>query len=225
MTCTHKPAVAIFGPTASVPHPSSYQQLIETRGDSMVKQGLLAELRTKAPEKTLLQGAPDSNRGVWKAIGYPEFYPYLDYDGTSDIKREGWSRLTIASGGSSSGNDPSHVEAAKELSLELHRNSIVLIYGCGTTRLMGAAASTLVEVSGPSSVHGIVPAALAKFEEKDTGQSHMSKFGSCTVMRDMHTRKRLMIEAVLNEGPESRFVALSGGYGTMEELLEIATWY
>ncbi|EXL96613.1 hypothetical protein FOIG_10990 [Fusarium odoratissimum NRRL 54006] len=288
-----------------VPHPSSYQQLIETRGDSMVKQGLLAELRTKAPEKTLLQGAPDSNRGVWKAIGYPEFYPYLDYDGTSDIKREvlchqgvttmrvstlqygfnqlewlrhiltpflhrqkvatispnvtdkqSWAtevegptlsmanqffhgthsvthvpgkvsnpRIVCLFGGSSSGNDPSHVEAAKELSLELHRNSIVLIYGCGTTRLMGAAASTLVEVSGPSSVHGIVPAALAKFEEKDTGQSHMSKFGSCTVMRDMHTRKRLMIEAVLNEGPESRFVALSGGYGTMEELLEIATWY
>ncbi|KAM0083493.1 hypothetical protein ACKRZS_004337 [Fusarium odoratissimum] len=218
-----------------VPHPSSYQQLIETRGDSMVKQGLLAELRTKAPEKTLLQGAPDSNRGVWIAIGYPEFYSYLDYDGTSDIKREvlchqgvttmrvstlqygfnqlGWLRhiltpflhrqkvatislnvtdkqswatevegpaLSMANqffhgthsvthvpgkvsnprivclfGGSSSGNDPSHV--------------IVLIYGGGTTSVMGAAASTLVEVSGPSSVHGIVPAALAKFEEKDTG--------------------------------------------------------
>ncbi|KAG7422526.1 Bifunctional cytokinin biosynthesis protein [Fusarium oxysporum f. sp. rapae] len=289
-----------------VPHPSNYQQLIETRGDSMVKQGLLAELRElKALEKSLLQGAPDFNRGVWKAIGYPEFYPYLDYDGTSDTKREvlyhqgvtmmrastlqygfnqlEWLRHTLTPflhrqkvatislnvtdkqswatevegpalsmanqffhgthsvthvpgkvcnprvvclfGGSSSGNDPSHVQAAKELSLELHRNNITLIYGGGTTGVMGAAASTLVELSGPSSVHGIVPAALAKFEEKETGQSLMSKFGSRTVVRDMHTRKRLMIEAVLNGGPGSGFVALSGGYGTMEELLEIATWY
>ncbi|EWZ52247.1 hypothetical protein FOZG_02040 [Fusarium oxysporum Fo47] len=53
----------------------------------------------------------------------------------------------------------------------------------------------------------------------------MSKFGSRTVVRDMHTRKRLMIEAVLNGGPGSGFVALSGGYGTMEELPEVATWY
>ncbi|EXM30784.1 LOG family [Fusarium oxysporum f. sp. vasinfectum] len=289
-----------------VPHPSSYQQLIETRGDAMVKQGLLAELRElKALEKTLLQGERDFNRGVWKAIGYPEFSPYLDYDGASDIKREvlyhqgvtmmrastlqygfnqlEWLRHTLTPflhqqkvatislnvtdkqswaaevegpalsmanqffhgthsvtpvpgkvskprvvclfGGSSSGNDPSHVKAAKDLSLELHRNNITLIYGGGTTGVMGAAASTLVELSGPSSVHGIVPAALAKFEENETGQSHMSKFGSRTVVRDMHTRKRLMIEAVLNGGPGSGFVALSGGYGTMEELLEVATWY
>ncbi|RKK86429.1 hypothetical protein BFJ71_g13843 [Fusarium oxysporum] len=72
-----------------VPQPSNYQQLIETRGDAMVKQGLLAELRElKALEKTLLQGGRDFNRGVWKVIGYPEFSPYLDYDGVSDIKRE-----------------------------------------------------------------------------------------------------------------------------------------
>lgn len=117
------------------------------------------------------------------------------------------------------------MKAAKDLSLELHRKNITLIYGGGMTGVMGAAASTLVALSGPSSVHGIVPAALAKFEENVTGQSHMSKFGSRTVVRDMHTRKRLMIEAVLNGGPGSGFVALSGGYGTMEELLEVTTWY
>ncbi|WJG34403.1 uncharacterized protein FOBCDRAFT_235039 [Fusarium oxysporum Fo47] len=253
-----------------VPQPSNYQQLIETGGDAMVKQGLLAELRElKALEKTLLQGGRDFNRGVWKVIGYPEFSPYLDYDGVSDIKREvlyhqgvtmmrastlqygfnqlEWLRHTLTPflhqqkvatislnffhgthsvtpvpgkasnprvvclfGGSSSGNDPSHVKAAKDLSLELHRKNITLIYGGGMTGVMGAAASTLVALSGPSSVHGI---------------SHMSKFGSRTVVRDMHTRKRLMIEAVLNGGPGSGFVALSGGYGTMEELPEVATWY
>ncbi|KAF5535366.1 lysine decarboxylase [Fusarium mexicanum] len=293
-----------------VPHPSSYPQLIETRSDSMVKQGLLAELKElKALEKTLLQGEPDFSRGVWKAIGYPEFHPYLDYDGTSDIRREilyhqgvammrastlqygsdqlEWLRHTLTPflhkqkvasislnvtdkeswtievegpalsmanqffhgshiatsiprkvsrprvvclfGGSSSGNGPSHVQAAKALGVELHRNNITLIYGGGTTGIMGVVASTLVELSGPSSVHGIVPAALAKFEEEATGQitdqSHMSKFGSRTVVRDMHTRKRVMIETVLNGAPGSGFVALSGGYGTMEELLEITTWY
>ncbi|KAH7493266.1 hypothetical protein BFJ63_vAg11648 [Fusarium oxysporum f. sp. narcissi] len=73
-------------------------------------------------------------------------------------------RVVCLFGGSSSGNDPSHVKAAKDLSLELHRNNITLIYGGGMTGVMGAAASTLVALSGPSSVHGIVPAALAKFE-------------------------------------------------------------
>ncbi|KAF4956012.1 hypothetical protein FGADI_4185 [Fusarium gaditjirri] len=134
-------------------------------------------------------------------------------------------RVVCLFGGSSSGNDPSHVQAAKEFSLELHRNKITLIYGGGTTGVMGAVASTLVELSGPSSVRGIVPAALAKFEKQETDQNHISKFGARTIVRDMHTRKRLMIEAVLNGGPGSGFVALSGGYGTMEELLEITTWY
>ncbi|KAF9774839.1 hypothetical protein IL306_007125 [Fusarium sp. DS 682] len=293
-----------------VPHPSSYQQLVGSRSDTMIKQGLLPELKElKALEETLLQGEPDFSRGVWKAIGYPEFYPYLDYKGPRDITKEAlyhqgvammrastlqygfiqleWLRHTLTPflhqqkvayislnvtdkqfwnaevegpalsmanqffhgshiatsipgkisrprvvclfGGSSSGDDSSHVQAAKALAVEFHQNNITLIYGGGTTGIMGAVASTLVELSGPASVHGIVPTALAKFEEEATGQitdqNYTSKFGSRTVVRDMHTRKRLMIETVLNGAPGSGFVALSGGYGTMEELLEITTWY
>jgi uncharacterized protein (TIGR00730 family) len=91
---------------------------------------------------------------------------------------------------------------------------------------MGAIASTLVQLSGPSAVQGIIPVALAKYEERLTKKrADPSKFGSRTVVKDMHTRKRLMIEAVIGGTPGSGFVALSGGYGTLEELLEITTWY
>ncbi|KAH7140460.1 hypothetical protein B0J13DRAFT_608811 [Dactylonectria estremocensis] len=139
------------------------------------------------------------------------------------------SRVVCLFGGSSSGSDPVHIEAAKSLAVVLHRHDIELVYGGGTTGIMGAIASTLVELSGPSAVHGIIPAALARYEEKMTkalpDQAYSSRFGMRSVVRDMHTRKRLMIQSALDGAPGSGFVALSGGYGTMEELLEITTWY
>ena len=49
-------------------------------------------------------------------------------------------------------------------------------------------------------------------------------FGRTTVVEDMHARKHLMAREVLEGGPGGGFVALSGGYGTLEELLEITTW-
>lgn len=49
-------------------------------------------------------------------------------------------------------------------------------------------------------------------------------FGKTTVVKDMHTRKRIMAQEVLQAGPGSGFIALSGGYGTFEELLETCTW-
>uniref|UniRef100_A0A0B7K0P2 Cytokinin riboside 5'-monophosphate phosphoribohydrolase n=1 Tax=Bionectria ochroleuca TaxID=29856 RepID=A0A0B7K0P2_BIOOC len=129
-------------------------------------------------------------------------------------------------GGASSGNDPAHIEAAKALAHALHRYGIELVYGGGTTGIMGAIASTLVELSGPNAVHGIIPAALARHEEEVTKEcADPSRFGTRTVVRDMHTRKRLMVKSVLDGAAGSGFVALSGGYGTMEELLEVTTWY
>jgi uncharacterized protein (TIGR00730 family) len=108
----------------------------------------------------------------------------------------------------------------------LHRYGIELVYGGGTTGIMGAIASTLVELSGPNAVHGIIPAALARHEEEVTKEcADPSRFGTRTVVRDMHTRKRLMVKSVLDGAAGSGFVALSGGYGTMEELLEVTTWY
>ncbi|CAK7272002.1 hypothetical protein SEPCBS57363_004910 [Sporothrix epigloea] len=49
-------------------------------------------------------------------------------------------------------------------------------------------------------------------------------FGKTTVVKDMHTRKRMMAQEVIEAGPGSGFIALAGGYGTFEELLETSTW-
>lgn len=104
---------------------------------------------------------------------------------------------------------------------------------------MGEIARTLVSLAGPDAVHGIIPEPLVKFERDPTYTSSTtngsstganlaipeeSVFGRTTIVPDMHTRKRLMAQEVAAGGPGSGFVALPGGYGTMEELLEAATW-
>lgn len=107
---------------------------------------------------------------------------------------------------------------------------------------MGELAKTLVTLSGPDSVHGVIPSALlpleAKRRDEISGQPiiEIAKengnvntpdekvFGRTTIVPDMHTRKRTMCKLVCAGGPGSGFVALSGGYGTLEELMEIVTW-
>lgn len=114
---------------------------------------------------------------------------------------------------------------------------------------MGELAKTLVSLSGPAAVHGVIPAALLPLEAqrredslrrddkdetstttvlpskpRDVHTPDAAVFGQTTVVPDMHTRKRLMADLVLRGGPGSGFVALSGGYGTLEELMEITTW-
>lgn len=51
-----------------------------------------------------------------------------------------------------------------------------------------------------------------------------SEFGNTIIVQDMHTRKRMMAEKVVGGGPSSGFVALAGGYGTLEEVAEMVTW-
>jgi uncharacterized protein (TIGR00730 family) len=110
----------------------------------------------------------------------------------------------------------------------MHCHNIHLVYGGGTTGIMGAVASELVKLSGPNAVHGIIPFALARYEEKNDGRYadavRSGRFGKRTIVDDMHTRKDLMFQTVLNSALGSGFVAMSGGYGTMEELLEVTTW-
>ena len=105
---------------------------------------------------------------------------------------------------------------------------------------MGELARTLVSVSGPEAVHGVIPLALVQYERhgdpqykslscSPDGSSHLpvpshSLYGRTTIVKDMHTRKALMAKEVIEGGPGSGFIALSGGYGTLEELLETATW-
>lgn len=110
------------------------------------------------------------------------------------------------------------------------------MYGGGTLGIMGEVAKTLVGLSGPQSVHGVIPQALVKFEQRAHVNSSGAEeardepvlegqfYGKVTVVNDMHTRKRTMAREVLRGGPGSGFVALSGGYGTLEELMEVVTW-
>lgn len=112
-----------------------------------------------------------------------------------------------------------------------------LVYGGGTVGIMGEVAKTLVSLSGPDSVHGIIPEALMRFERKfdengveDENDGSASRvideklFGKTTVVPDMHTRKQMMAREVIEGGAGGGFVALTGGYGTLEELMEIVTW-
>lgn len=98
---------------------------------------------------------------------------------------------------------------------------------------MGEVARTLVSLSGPDSVSGVIPTALVQFEQEGrpgTASAHdgysidENVYGRMTVVPDMHTRKQLMAKKVIEGGPGSGFVALSGGYGTLEELMEMITW-
>ena len=94
---------------------------------------------------------------------------------------------------------------------------------------MGEIAKTLVSLSGPDSVHGIIPEALIRYEQqgRESGQPSTidaSLYGRTTVVKDMHSRKQMMAQSVMEGGPGSGFVALSGGYGTLEELMEMVTW-
>lgn len=139
--------------------------------------------------------------------------------------------LPVPSCGTSPGNSPEYVQSARDLAQGFHKNGIKLVYGGGTSGLMGAMASELVRLSGPEAVHGIIPNALQAFERKDEiedkGEKEQkkvdeAKFGKTTVVPDMHTRKKTMTDEVLAGGPGSGFVALSGGYGTLEELMEVS---
>lgn len=105
-----------------------------------------------------------------------------------------------------------------------------LVYGGGTVGIMGEVAKTLVSLSGPDAVHGIIPEALVRYERNyQEGQPLDSvideaTFGRTTIVEDMHSRKQAMAREVIDGGEGGGFVALSGGYGTMEELMEVVTW-
>lgn len=131
--------------------------------------------------------------------------------------------------GASPGTSPAHLEAARALARAFHENKINLVYGGGTVGVMGELAKTLVSLSGPNAVHGVIPEALLVYERN--GRENGNKvtidenvYGKTTVVKDMHSRKQLMAREVIESGPGGGFVALSGGYGTMEELMEVVTW-
>ncbi|GAB2210718.1 hypothetical protein Droror1_Dr00016001 [Drosera rotundifolia] len=112
--------------------------------------------------------------------------------------------------GSKSGYKPIFGEAALDLGKALVERKIDLIYGGGSVGLMGLVSKTVFY--GGCRVLGVIPRALVPHEI--SGEA----VGDVKVVPDMHQRKAEM------EKHADAFIALPGGYGTMEELLEMITW-
>jgi len=112
--------------------------------------------------------------------------------------------------GSGPGTNPAFVVATRALGRILAENRIRLVYGGGSVGLMGALAMSVVDHGGL--VTGIIPDFLTEREFMFQGAQEV------IVTRDMHERKRLMFERA------DAFVALPGGIGTLEELVEQMTW-
>ena len=112
--------------------------------------------------------------------------------------------------GSGSGLDPAYEAAAAKLGRDMAEAEIGLVYGGGGNGLMGAVASAVVDHGGH--VTGIIPASLLELENAAGNISERY------VTNGFHERKMLMFN--LSDG----FVALPGGVGTLEELVEQLTW-
>ncbi len=112
--------------------------------------------------------------------------------------------------GSSSGNLAAFEQVAVALGRELVERDLQLVYGGGNIGLMGAVADAVMAAGG--SVTGVIPSALMEKEVGHRGLTHLH------IVDDMHERKAMM--ARLSDG----FIAMPGGWGTLEEIFEALTW-
>jgi len=112
--------------------------------------------------------------------------------------------------GSNAGASPIYAEAAKALGTRLAKDGLRLIYGGGNVGLMGILANAVLEAGGK--VTGVIPGQLVEWEV-----AHQS-LTELVVVESMHQRKQRMFE--LSDG----FVALPGGFGTLDEMFEMLTW-
>jgi uncharacterized protein (TIGR00730 family) len=108
------------------------------------------------------------------------------------------------------GSDPAFMDAARELGRALAGHGMRLVYGGGSEGLMGALADAVLDHGGQ--VTGVIPEFLVNREHM------LVRVQERIVTRDMHERKRVMFERA------DAFVALPGGVGTLEELVEQMTW-
>ncbi len=131
---------------------------------------------------------------------------------TGEGKRRGESRLArvCVYCGSSDAVGPEYREAAAAMGRALARRGITLIFGGGGTGLMGAVADAAMEAGGE--VIGIIP------ETFNTPALAHTRLTELRVVGSMHERKAAMAEI------GQAFIALPGGFGTLEELFEILTW-
>jgi uncharacterized protein (TIGR00730 family) len=112
--------------------------------------------------------------------------------------------------GSSPGSRPEYRTAAEEMGAELARRGTGLVYGGGNVGLMGVLADAVLREGGE--VIGVIPENLMA---REVGHNGLTKLH---VVRSMHERKALMADL------SDAFIAMPGGYGTLEEFCEIVTW-
>ena len=112
--------------------------------------------------------------------------------------------------GSNAGNAPEYAEAAERLGRDMAAAGVRLVYGGGSIGLMGIVARAVMDNGGQAT--GIIPQFLKDREVM------LEEVSELIVTADMHERKRIMFER------SDAFVALPGGIGTLEEVIEVMTW-
>jgi len=112
--------------------------------------------------------------------------------------------------GSNSGSKPTYTERAMALGDRIAREGLSLVYGGGNVGLMGIVADAVLQAGGE--VVGVIPEQLVNWEVAHKGVSRLEVVGS------MHERKQRMFDLA------DAFVALPGGFGTLDEMFEMLTW-
>mgnify|MGYP001812785715 FL=1 len=112
--------------------------------------------------------------------------------------------------GSNTGARPLYAAAARDLARVLVGHDLELVYGGADKGAMGIIADAMLEYGGK--VHGVIPKMLTEKEIAHQGLTELH------VVSSMHERKSMM--AALSDG----FIAMPGGFGTLEEIIEIITW-
>ena len=112
--------------------------------------------------------------------------------------------------GSNAGANPAYAAKAAALGKQLAEQGLALVYGGGNVGLMGIVADAVLEHGGE--VIGVIPQQLVDWEVAHRGVTRLE------VVDSMHTRKQRMFE--LSDG----FIALPGGFGTLDEMFEMLTW-
>ncbi|MEP6633480.1 MAG: TIGR00730 family Rossman fold protein [Luteimonas sp.] len=112
--------------------------------------------------------------------------------------------------GSNAGNKPAYAERARALAARMARENISLVYGGGNVGLMGIVADAVLAAGGEAI--GVIPQQLVDWEVAHRGLTRLE------VVASMHERKARMFDIA------DAFVALPGGFGTLDEMFEMLTW-
>jgi len=112
--------------------------------------------------------------------------------------------------GSNTGKHPEYIEQARAFGTEMAKRGIRLVFGGGKVGLMGVVADAVLAAGGQAT--GVIPRQLVEHEVAHPGLTEL------VVVETMHQRKTRMFELA------DAFVALPGGFGTMDEMFEMLTW-